>query len=1553
MKTEYPNHLSDLFKASELLSFKDFLNAIIEYGRSRLGCEGGSVFLFNGATEILELAAHSYPTPTTEPFFLAPDDGIAGHAFKERVPVVVSGQELTDLYMPLNFLPREQLRTVVAMPVSVFNQPVAVFSFDFTAIHQQSPMLTDAHGLTTEEKGSVEDLWKEFNSPETGMSFHNKRVLQMQNDLNAAGQAPLELKKELGSFVSGLRQAFDDSDWDNPNLICVQLVDRPQKTIRTIRGFGMPLSFDFLPAHSMDSKDIQADIVKNRQVEIIVGNDKERFDQRVFKQYEHDKYVRLWFPFFPFHRSPPIVSGKYGDVEMALKDILIWKDPETRDGMSHWVAEWRKEARPPQGLVFGTVEIGYLRTETDRLSLDQWSKDLVFWSMAKSFELSTGLFNATLSGALERIGCLLASVTHGDTIRFTSTFRKIQEVRTYPTSPPWHAAVPEIIESSKSTPALSKDFRVLEFEPVILEYLGSKENPNSLSTNFPSDYVQSLLKFTGSAAGKAVEVALHLYNAAFYPQELLVPDDDSSYMGTLVNDDVVLSVCEEAAKMTGAIGSAAYFFSKKPFPGENLGKDGLWWIRPPTTWGKKCGEETFWEEIKALARKVVPEKTPQYDKAAPISCQGYKLTFLPLELSNTITGVLVLVFSQGEKFSEPDKRDLERLVPRWVYRTHMNQLILRNHFSARMTELRKEIAEAREEAEATQTDSNCVSVFIKDVLKRTVECQDVLVGWLTLYSESATGPNRLERFWYLKEDEHAHSHIFENASFLYLCSEACEGNRPIIYSGQKKKKEIRKLLDELEEEANKQEEKGETDRAEQLRRFLLYFRAEEEASTILTFPVHKKGDFKGAYSIILSDEHYYDRVHRRLLTELGDLLAETLNKVRNLDQRRIEKKYDQCLDDLRREFVEAENVDDVFGALLRRLGPGTKRPPQNRTATLGLADDIVIWSLSTDSTELAIRSARGKGLEVFEYTDSWIPLKKHPLLDKEKKHIEWFTEKGDPPQLKKSDPSLWTISLNEAAKGETGNIFRSYASKTGRKWLVTFPVVDAADRIYGVIDCLRDEPLPVEEEKVLRRLLRRISIQFHSAVTNCHFKMLGQITKDLFEGTEKELKMFRTQKVYGKLVQHMRRVFNSEHCDLFLDHHGKILLHSTTRQHGLMSDEERSRFYVEPDATGKEMLGNCLKTGQAQIRHAKHSPASSKHLSQNLKRILSDDFRFERMVVPLKKMQGSKTRVGMLQLRGPLVPQIDSTNKGSKEKYLKKSLLFTAEDLQLGNDLGLTIQTIVRMAHLVEQQGWLVNELVHSLGHPLQVLRSAVNATIRALRESNEWKQSNGRKMLDEINKGFDLVHEAKEQLAFHARLTQPQGEYFFEQIKINQLVWECCEVMAKIRFGREINIDYSGVQFIDPVPLVRSWMRKALLNLLDNALKYSWTPRSIKVTAREDNKGSIEIEITNWGIGIPKEHQPRIFEPYFRSKAPDAKGQRTGTGMGLAIAKEAVEVIHQGKVFLKKSSPWRNIMGDSRTSTDQVTDVEHETTFTIVLNREVLNSIAESRSTEETRTNE
>ncbi|MBW2737779.1 MAG: hypothetical protein JRE64_02795, partial [Deltaproteobacteria bacterium] len=405
----------------------------------------------------------------------------------------------------------------------------------------------------------------------------------------------------------------------------------------------------------------------------------------------------------------------------------------------------------------------------------------------------------------------------------------------------------------------------------------------------------------------------------------------------------------------------------------------------------------------------------------------YKIILLPLELSNAATGILVLFFDKEKTFSSLKKSDLERRVPRWVYRIYMNQLILRNRFSGLTAQIREDIAEAKKTVAKRCSASTCATLFIRDVLQRMVERQDLPVGWLTLESKSATGPNRLERFWCLQEKGSEslirHSHEFINSSLIGPCFDACYKQRPVIYSGKKKEERIKNLRNKLVTEIKDLQGKGESNSSEALQHFLDSFRGKEESSTILTFPVIKRGDdkttFKGAYTTILKGEHYYDGEYRKLLTELGELLAENLDYVRNLDRKQSDEKFRKSLEELSKDFARANNADGVVGTLLRKLGMGKTG---KASATLEIAEDIVFWFLSPESSKLVARSAKGKGLDIFkDYKNcNVLPCNKHPFFVKEEKNIKWSSSKNPKlPSLEKGDFPLWTIPLGERTQKNT------------------------------------------------------------------------------------------------------------------------------------------------------------------------------------------------------------------------------------------------------------------------------------------------------------------------------------------------------------------------------------------------------------------------------------------------------------------------------------------------------------------------------------------------------
>jgi two-component system sensor histidine kinase KdpD len=88
------------------------------------------------------------------------------------------------------------------------------------------------------------------------------------------------------------------------------------------------------------------------------------------------------------------------------------------------------------------------------------------------------------------------------------------------------------------------------------------------------------------------------------------------------------------------------------------------------------------------------------------------------------------------------------------------------------------------------------------------------------------------------------------------------------------------------------------------------------------------------------------------------------------------------------------------------------------------------------------------------------------------------------------------------------------------------------------------------------------------------------------------------------------------------------------------------------------------------------------------------------------------------------------------------------------------------------------------------------------------------------------------------------------------------------------------------------------LVNLLDNALKYSPAESSIGITAHIHGR-QLFVEVLDRGPGIPEHDLQRIFDKFYRIPVPEGVG---GTGLGLSICKGIVEA-HDGKIWAGKRS--------------------------------------------------
>jgi signal transduction histidine kinase len=129
--------------------------------------------------------------------------------------------------------------------------------------------------------------------------------------------------------------------------------------------------------------------------------------------------------------------------------------------------------------------------------------------------------------------------------------------------------------------------------------------------------------------------------------------------------------------------------------------------------------------------------------------------------------------------------------------------------------------------------------------------------------------------------------------------------------------------------------------------------------------------------------------------------------------------------------------------------------------------------------------------------------------------------------------------------------------------------------------------------------------------------------------------------------------------------------------------------------------------------------------------------------------------------------------------------------------------------------------------------------------------------------------------------------------LTIAQEAYSMVEVLAEEKGQR---IDITGDANII-VSADRLLLRQAIANLLDNAIKYSPPNSQITIQVHLGTKNRAWLDTTDQGLGIPAEHQPYVFDRFYRVD-PARSRELGGVGLGLSITRWAVEA-HGGEITL------------------------------------------------------
>ncbi|MFZ3207244.1 MAG: ATP-binding protein [Geobacteraceae bacterium] len=125
------------------------------------------------------------------------------------------------------------------------------------------------------------------------------------------------------------------------------------------------------------------------------------------------------------------------------------------------------------------------------------------------------------------------------------------------------------------------------------------------------------------------------------------------------------------------------------------------------------------------------------------------------------------------------------------------------------------------------------------------------------------------------------------------------------------------------------------------------------------------------------------------------------------------------------------------------------------------------------------------------------------------------------------------------------------------------------------------------------------------------------------------------------------------------------------------------------------------------------------------------------------------------------------------------------------------------------------------------------------------------------------------------------------------------CALLEMKAGDKRITMELSGTRKAPPVLADSKRIEQVLINLIDNAIKYTPENGTITISAHEEGD-MLAIEVKDTGIGIPPNDLPRLFERFYRVDSARSREQG-GTGLGLSIVKHIVQ-LHGGTVAVEST---------------------------------------------------
>ncbi len=269
---------------------------------------------------------------------------------------------------------------------------------------------------------------------------------------------------------------------------------------------------------------------------------------------------------------------------------------------------------------------------------------------------------------------------------------------------------------------------------------------------------------------------------------------------------------------------------------------------------------------------------------------------------------------------------------------------------------------------------------------------------------------------------------------------------------------------------------------------------------------------------------------------------------------------------------------------------------------------------------------------------------------------------------------------------------------------------------------------------------------------------------------------------------------------------------------------------------------------------------------------------------------GEGWRLVALHRRGSLDRAVDAGHR------LHLSIILVVLFLMAGVLYQLLAATR-KASRLAAQQLEFITGITHELRTPLAGIRSLGQNLAHGVVQGSDQVKRYG----SLIEREESRLSRTIEQVLNFSGILSGQKTLDLEPVEVKTVVADALESVEPL--AREARVQFEESPSFEDlwVSAEKAALRRALENLLTNAIKYGGEDQIVKVESRgirEGRKDWVEISVRDHGPGIPREDREHLFKPFYRSpQVRDA--QYPGSGLGLSLVKRILEA-HGGEVLLE-----------------------------------------------------